>query len=140
MSQVSVYRPLQRSPRSDVHHVPAPTVGPRRGEQQIVPGSAEHDWTDRRKAVPAGFLFAATLRWMATLPLESRPTAIGEAYPRIANALAALWTRPEALTSYLNELLIDKRGGRRGFPAKVSRELGALRTHYATLHRARSDI
>lgn len=133
-SHISVYRPLKVPPRCDVHHVAEHTAGPERGEQAAIPSSPEADWTGQRKAMPAAFLFPATARWMASLPFEFQPTAIGVAFPRIANVLASLWTRPDALTSYLNELLIDKRGGRSGFPIKVLRELHALRAYYATLH------
>jgi hypothetical protein len=114
---MSVYRPLKRSPRSD--------------KQQGVPRAPEQNWTGRRKAKPAEFLFPTTMRWMATMPSEFQPTAIGEAFPRIANALAALWTRPDAFMSYLDDLLIDKRGGRQGFPIDALAELHALSGYYA---------
>lgn len=140
MTRISVYRPLERAPRSDVHHVAEHSVGPGGGEQQPVPASPEHDWSGRRKARPAEFLFPATVRWMASLPSGSQATAIGKDFPRIANMLAALWTRPDAMTSYLNELLTDKRGRRQGFPNRVLAELHALRAHYTTLHRTRSDF
>ena len=139
MSHMSLYRQLERSPRSDVHHVAENTVGPG-SEQQAVPISSEHDWTARRKAKPAEFLFPATVRWMASLQFEVQATAIGKDFPRIANVLAALWTRPDELTSYLNELLVDKRGRRQGFPIRVLGELDALRAHYAVLHLDRSNV
>ena len=90
--------------------------------------------------MPAEFLFPTTVRWMASLPSEFQAVAIGKAYPRIANVLAALWTRPDALTSYLNELLADKRGRRQGFPIRVLGELHALRAYYATFHPVRSGV
>ena len=108
-------RPVNRSPRS---------------KQRGFPLAPEQNWTGRRKAKPAEFLFPTTMRWIATLPSEFQPTAIGKAFSRIANALAALWTRQEAFTSYLDDLLIDKRGARRGFPIDALAELHALRTYY----------
>ena len=123
---MSVYRPLKRSPRSD--------------KQQGVPRAPEQNWTGRRKAKPAEFLFPTTMRWMATLPSEFQPTAIGEAFPRIANALAALWIRPDAFMSYLDDLLIDKRGGRQGFPIDALAELHALSGYYAVSRPDRSVV
>ena len=139
MPHASLYRRLDRSPRSDVHHVAENTIG-HGSEHQAVPVSPEQDWSGRRRAKPAGFLFPASVRWMASLPSGSQATAIGKDFPRIANMLAALWTRPDALTSYLNELLVDRRGRRQGFPNRVLAELHALSVHYATLHLARSDL
>jgi hypothetical protein len=123
---MSVYRPLKRSPRSD--------------KQQGVPRAPGQNWTGRRKAKPAEFLFPTTMRWTATLPSEFQPTAIGEAFPRIANALAALWTRPDAFMSYLDDLLIDKRGGRQGFPIGALAELHALSGYYAVSRPHRSVV
>ena len=90
--------------------------------------------------MPAEILFATTKDWMASLPFEFQPRAIAEVFPRIANAMAALWTRPDALTSYFDELLVDKRRGRQGFPTDVVGELHALRAYYATLHPGHRNI
>jgi len=136
---MSIYRPLDRPPRNDVHHVAEHVAGPDRIKQHEA-DSSKPDWTEHRKAHPLEALQPATTRWIATLPAEFRPTAVGETFPRIANALAEQWSRPEALTSYLSELLVDTRGGRRGFPVKVLRELHTLRAFYAGLHPERSDL
>jgi hypothetical protein len=135
---MSIYLQVKRSPRSDVHHVAEHTIGSHRDWQQGVPRAPEQDWTSRRKAKPAEFLFPTTVRWMATLPPEFQPRAIGNTFPRIANALAALWTRPDAFTSYLDDLLIDNRGARQGFPIDVLAELHALSGYGAVLRRDHS--
>jgi hypothetical protein len=131
---MSIYRPLQRSPRSDVHHVGEHIVGPDKGQQRDSSLAQEQDWASRRKAVPAQTLLAPTTRWLAALPFEVYPTAIATCFPRIANTLATFWARPDALTSYLSELLVDRRGGRKGFPLDVLNELYHLKAYYATLH------
>ena len=128
---MSIYRQVNRSPRSDVHHVAEHGVGHQGDQHQGMARAPEQNWAGRRKAKPAEFLFPTTMRWMATLPSGFQPMAIGRAFPRIANALAALWTRPDAFTSYLNDLLTDKRGARRGFPIDALAELHALRGYYA---------
>src|ERR1017187_6763488 len=101
---MSIYRPVNRSPRSDVHHVAEHGVGFQRDKQQGVPRAPEEDWSGRRKAKPAEFLFPTTSRWMATLPSEFRPTAIGKAFPRIADALAPFGPKPVELMRYLDVL------------------------------------
>jgi len=128
---MSVYRTVNRSPRSDVHQVVEHSLVSHRREQQGNLEPTPQDWTGRRKAKPAEFLFPATKRWIASLPSEFQPTATAEFFPRIANALAGLWSAPEELTSYFNELFVDKRGRRQGFPARVSSELHALSAYYA---------
>jgi len=80
------------------------------------------------------------MRWMATLPPEFQPRAIGKAFPRIANTLAALWTRPDAFMSYVDDLLIDKRGGRQGLPLDALTELHALTGYYAVSRPGRSVV
>jgi hypothetical protein len=131
---MSLYRNLKRERRSDVHHVAEHSVSPEIRDLQVRRTPREQNWTGLRKAMPADTLLPTTVRWMSTLPFEFQPTAIAATFPRIANALAALWPRPDALGAYLIELFVDTRGGRKGFPIRVLRELHMLRAHYASLH------
>ena len=78
------------------------------------------------------------ISWMAKLPRNVQPRETGNQYPRIANRLAALWHTSAGAGAYLRELLIDKRGTRRGFPSPVAQELQALRT-YLTVQTARKQ-
>jgi hypothetical protein len=60
-------------------------------------------------------LKAHTVLWANNLPSELRPGLLLERYPHVANRLALCWA-DKALTNRLFEdLLIDKRGGRKGF-------------------------
>jgi hypothetical protein len=129
---------LNRLPQSDVHCVAEHVTGTEGAKPQAVSASPGPDWASRRKARPAETLLAMTPCWMSKLPPECLPTATSKTFPRIANMLAMLWTRPDALKMYLDELLVDKRGSRRGFPGDVSSELQALAAYYATLHPERS--
>jgi len=54
-----------------------------------------------------------------------------QAFPRVANALARLWQDDIGLELYLDELLVDRRGGRRGFPPEIHNELLTLRAYHA---------
>jgi len=49
--------------------------------------------------------------------------------PRIANALARLWHDSVELQVYLDDLLVDRRRGRRGFPPEIYNELMILREY-----------
>ena len=137
---MSVYRPVNRAPLNDVHPVAEHVVGPERTCPQAHASSPEPDWTPQRRALPPEILLPATSHWMSTLPVDFQPVAIAEAFPRIANQLAALWPRPDALTRQLHDLLVDTHGGRRGFPVRILRELHALRAYYAGLHPDRRDL
>jgi hypothetical protein len=95
--------------------------------------AGQHQSADPFKALRArqrtidldSFAFA----WMAHLPREVQPLELGRLYPRIVNNLTQLWTNGSQIDSYLDELLLDKRGRRNGFPKVVRDELLVLRTH-----------
>jgi hypothetical protein len=129
---MSVYRTMKRVPLSDVHHVTEHIHGRESRERESVPAPPEPDWTLRRKARPPETLLPMTARWMTFLPFQ--PVALANKFPRIANTLATLWARPDSIRAYMNDLLVDKRGGRKGFPTDVLGELHALNAYYATLH------
>src|SRR5215813_10279762 len=52
------------------------------------------------------------------------PAHLACRFPRVMNRIARLWYRPALLDSYFEDLLIDKRGGRQGFPFAVSDRTG----------------
>jgi hypothetical protein len=68
--------------------------------------------------------------WAKKLPEEVRPRELIKAYPRIAFKIAFLWSKPAEFDQYMNELLIDKRGDRAGFPPAVANELVGLNVFY----------
>jgi hypothetical protein len=49
-------------------------------------------------------------------------------FPRVANRLAIAWPDPKAVQEVLDDVLIDRRGGRQGFPPAVQQELLRLGT------------
>jgi len=62
-------------------------------------------------------------------------------YPHVVNRLAELWGFPIQMRAYLEELLLDSRGTRHGFPLGVIAELTALRSYYETrVHPVRADV
>jgi hypothetical protein len=68
------------------------------------------------------------------LPPTLQPHALCARFPRIANGLAAGWADRDATMRYIDDLLTDKRGGRKGFPAIVLEELHSLKAFYEALH------
>jgi hypothetical protein len=71
-----------------------------------------------------------TKAWLQKLPDEARPTALPEQFARIANRISSLWKHPDELIEYIDELLVDSRGGRSGFPMTVAMELATLKDYY----------
>lgn len=85
----------------------------------------------RRPPCPEDYqLSEAAGKWLAALPEAARPVALAAQFPRIANRLCALWRRPAQVDAYFDDLLIDHRGNRQGFPLAVAAELNALKAHY----------
>jgi len=53
-------------------------------------------------------------------------------YARVLNRIAELWLSPQ-LDHYFEELLVDRRGGRQGFPAEIMSELMALYAKHTSI-------
>ena len=70
------------------------------------------------------------LVWLHRLQADLRPLTLCEQFPRIANRLALCWDDRILTERVFDDLMEDRRGNRRGFPADVKRELLALR-HWA---------
>jgi hypothetical protein len=129
----SIYRGWRNVP-ADVQVQDVAVAGktsPRSGENQPTQNHAR-----LRRAAPVDMLLPRTAAWIESLPAPVRPQTLASQFARIANQLCATWHDPESCRRYLQELLIDRRGNRKGFPMTVLRELLALRHHYATLHPA----
>lgn len=94
----------------------------------------DENWQAKRASQPANGLLRPTANWASALPDDVRPTALLTKFPRIANLLAVLWQDPNSLRRYMDDLLVDKRGDRQGFPLDVLRELFAVRAHYDQVH------
>lgn len=56
---------------------------------------------------------------------DKYPYRLEERFARIVNRIGALWLTPQ-LDHYFDDLLVDRRGGRQGFPAEIMSELMAL--------------
>ena len=64
-------------------------------------------------------------------------------FPRIIANIVAAWNDPAAAAAVFEELLVDQRGGRQGFPSDVAREIFLLSVAYDKLRalpRANTDV
>ena len=96
------------------------------------PGASQ--LTVKRTQTPKEPLLDVTRTWLASLPQDVRPMELPRQYPRIANRLRQLWKQVARCEEYLDDLLVDRRGTRNGFPPKIVQELEALREYHALLY------
>lgn len=68
-----------------------------------------------------------TRHWLRRLPARRRPLRLCTDFPRVANRIAWCWNDRHLSEQLLEDLLVDRRGGRQGFPLPVVRELQRLR-------------
>lgn len=91
------------------------------------------EWLKRRRPAEARDRLLTPLAetWLDRLPRALRPVELARAYPRIANVLAESWNDADVCLAFLGELIVDRRGTRRGFPQPVALEIVALRDYRA---------
>jgi hypothetical protein len=76
--------------------------------------------------------------WLLRLPPKLRPMALADQFPRVANRLARDWSDAFLREFCFEDLLVDRRGGRRGFPPEVKDELLRLQ-RFSVRHAALID-
>jgi len=95
-----------------------------------LPADAEAErWATLRRATREcdTALNGTARQWLRRLPARRRPLRLCETFPRVANRIAWCWNDAALSDQALDDLLNDRRGGRRGFPPAVVRELQRLR-------------
>ena len=100
----------------------------------INPSAAEMAFKSVRRATEPADMQLTTegKTLMAALDEAVKPTELAERYPRIVNCIAHECKAPATLDRYLQDLLMDTRGNRQGFPLKIVMELSTLREHYTS--------
>ncbi len=97
------------------------------------PGAAllPDTWDDiRRPPRHADEALTGTARvWLRKLPPGRRPDRLCEQFPRLVNQIAWHWRDPAEAREVLEGLLVDRRGGRQGFPRPIVLELRRLRDY-----------
>ena len=92
-------------------------------------GTTQIDWSRKRRQQRREdhVLAGSTYAWLKTLPYAVRPVELCLRYPRVGNRLALCWSDPAQTERLLDDLMIDRRGNRKGFPPSVAEELVYLR-------------
>ena len=65
---------------------------------------------------------------------DSYPHELEKQYPRVLNRIIELWNTTQ-IDAYFIDLLVDKRGGRQGFPPEVARDIYRLSQIYERTHK-----
>ncbi|GEM_PF-2546756 len=103
-----------------------------RAAQRVSARGTTDPTTLRQPARPQDLLLSALAQtWVGSLEHGERPEALLRKYPRIANRLALCWDDTALLDRVFDDLLVDRRGGRRGFAPDVQAELLRLRATQA---------
>jgi hypothetical protein len=71
-------------------------------------------------------LTGRSMKWLAELPQDLRPLVTMQRYARVINSIVDAWPNADDRDEVFENLLNDRRRGRRGFPIDVERELSAL--------------
>ena len=89
-------------------------------------------WEEHRRSVlPTDQkLQAQTLSWLVSLPEAVRPLRLARQFPRIVNHLSTEWKRPTVCEKIFDELTVDRRGNRKGFPLALVKEIANLKSYY----------
>jgi hypothetical protein len=101
------------------------------GRNESASPETPSEFKRQRRTLPVAFLFVNTQEWFDALPRRFQPYSLCKLYPRITNQIAARWMDMKASSAYFDELLVDRRRGRRGFPLDVLNDLCFLRDYHA---------
>ena len=81
---------------------------------------------DHKASSTERMLAGVTIDWLVAFPVDSRPKALCERFPHVANRLASDWAHAARSALSLQVLADDERWGSAGFPAQVQSELRRL--------------
>lgn len=77
-------------------------------------------------------------QYLASLP-ELYPHELEARFPRIVESIVAAWPSPEQAAAVFDDLLVDRRGTRQGFPPSIAREIFQLSAGYDKLRAAAEE-
>ena len=100
---------------------------------QPASSSQEPDWAQWRAPLADDdqVLQSHAHYWLRRIPSGLHPKQLCRYYPRIANRIATRWDDARAVGRLLTELMVDRRGGRRGFPPPVAADIVRLHRLHA---------
>jgi hypothetical protein len=118
----------------------APTAAPvawrPRGQQPGAPAFTAHPPGPHLRCPPRPedeTLNRQAIEWLTALPRRHRPDVLARQYPRICNKFALVWPDPALTEAYFDAVLVDRRGGRRGFPRDVLSDILQLNEYFIQL-------
>jgi hypothetical protein len=76
-------------------------------------------------------------RWLLSLPRRHRPRLLPIQFPHVVNRLSLVWREPGLTEACFADLMLDRRGGRLGFPKAVTEEILRLNELFMALQDAR---
>jgi hypothetical protein len=92
---------------------------------------------DDRPSSAERMLAGTTIDWLVAFPVESRPKALCERLPHVANRLAKDWSDTARSAQSLQLLASDARWGSPGFPAQVQSELQRMLSQLTGIQHSR---
>jgi len=81
-----------------------------------------------------------THHWLRCIPSGRHPKQLCRYFPRIANCIAVHWHDAVTTGHLLTDLMVDRRGGRRGFPPRVAADILGLHRQHARRLALRSSL
>lgn len=91
------------------------------------------DWSHSR-AAPIDddrVMQSHTHAWLRSIPNGVHPKQLCRHYPRLANRIAVNWEHLQVLDRLLTDLMVDRRGERKGFPPRIRQEIERLYGYHA---------
>ncbi|MEP7297502.1 MAG: hypothetical protein ABI702_15055 [Burkholderiales bacterium] len=100
----------------------------------VKPEPARDDWSRRRapRRPQDVALQSATHVWLRSIPTPSHPKHLCLHHPHLANRLAQAWGNAALVQKFMDDVLIDKRGQRKGLSERVRTELHRLERLHGT--------
>jgi hypothetical protein len=95
------------------------------GAAQSTPST---DWAQTRAPLidDDRVMQSPTHAWLRSIPNGVHPKQLCRHYPRIANHIAVTWHDVSAVDRLLTDLMVDRRGDRKGFPPRIRQEIDRL--------------
>lgn len=76
-------------------------------------------------------MLSDTHHWLRRVPPRIHPRHLCRYHPHLANRLAQCWGDRNRVEQFVDDLLVDRRGGRKGLSARVATELMCLERFHA---------
>ena len=113
------------------------------GSEQSSPSPDKDRWAVQRapEKPEDRILSLEALAWFDSLPQGVRPHNLAQRYPQICNRIVDRWKYPDLMIHFFDDLLLDSRVGRQGFPMMIAIEIARLKEHFlATLSTTKDDV